>query len=46
MNLPVVLDQKVRAWRDLDGRGVPLNVYWSVDRRETVVGTKSTEDWL
>jgi thiol-disulfide isomerase/thioredoxin len=46
LNLPVLLDPKGRAWRELDGRGVPLNVYWSVDRRETDVGPKSTEDWL
>jgi len=45
VGLPVLRDPKGRAWRALDGRGVPLNVYWSEEGRRTDVGPKTADDW-
>jgi len=45
VRLPVLRDPKGRVWRELDGRGVPLNVFWSAAERESDVGPKTAEEW-
>ena len=45
IELPVLLDPKGRAWRQIDGRGLPMNLFWSVDERRTAVGPMDEAAW-
>ncbi len=46
IELPVLRDPKGRVWRDVDGRGVPVNLFWSLEGRSTELGPKTQTQWL
>ncbi len=45
VRLPVFRDPKGRAWRKIDRRGLPMNLYWTQGRRRTDVGPKTADEW-
>lgn len=45
LHLPLLLDPKGRVWRHIDGRGVPLNLFWSQHDRRTDVGPRDEGQW-
>ncbi len=45
LRLPVLRDPSGEAWRTLDGRGLPMNAYWSARGHETDLGPKTREQW-
>lgn len=45
LRLPVLRDPNGEVWRRLDGRRLPLNVYWSERGREMDLGAKDRERW-
>lgn len=45
VRLPVLRDPKGRVWRDVDGRGLPMNLFWTQQTRRTGVGPKTLEEW-
>lgn len=45
VRLPVLRDPKGRVWREVDGRGLPANLFWSAARRSTSVGPRDAAAW-
>jgi thiol-disulfide isomerase/thioredoxin len=45
IRLTVLRDPGGSAWRTLDGRGLPMNAYWSARGHETDLGPKTREQW-
>jgi peroxiredoxin len=45
LNLSVLRDPKGEAWRQLDGRGIPMNAWWTAAGHDTDVGPKSAAQW-
>jgi thiol-disulfide isomerase/thioredoxin len=45
MRLTVLRDPAGQTWRTLDGRGLPMNAYWSARGHETDLGPKTREQW-
>lgn len=45
VRLTVLRDPKGSAWRRLDGRGLPMNAYWSARGHETDLGPKTRAQW-
>ena len=45
VRLPVLRDPKGRVWREIDGRGLPVNLFWTQESRRTDVGPKTAEEW-
>ena len=45
VRLPVLLDRNGEVWRRLDGRGLPMNAYWSAGGRKIDLGPKTREQW-
>jgi len=43
--LTLLRDPNGSAWRRLDGRGLPMNAYWSARGHETDLGPKTREQW-
>ncbi len=43
VRLPVLRDPKGRVWREIDGRGLPMNLFWTQQSRRTDVGPKTAE---
>ena len=43
--LPVFRDPRGRVWREIDGRGLPVNLFWTQESRRTDVGSKTAEEW-
>jgi len=46
IHLLVLRDPKGRVWRELNGRGLPMNLFWTQKERRMDVGPKSKEAWL
>jgi thiol-disulfide isomerase/thioredoxin len=45
VRLPILRDPKGRVWREIDGRGLPMNLFWTRETRHTDVGPKTVEEW-
>jgi hypothetical protein len=45
LGLAVLRDPKGEAWRRLEGRGLPMNAYWSAGGQKTDLGPKTREQW-
>ena len=45
LSLPWLRDPHGRVWREVDGRGLPVNLYWSEKGRRSDVGPKSADAW-
>ena len=45
VRLVVLRDPKGEAWRRLDGRGLPMNAYWSGNEHKTDLGPKTRAQW-
>lgn len=45
LQLPLLLDPKGAVWREVDGRGLPLNLFWSREERRTDVGPRDEARW-
>jgi peroxiredoxin len=45
IRLPVLRDPKGRVWREIDGRGLPMNLFWTQQGRRTEVGPKTADEW-
>ncbi len=45
VRLPIFRDPKGRVWRKVDGRGLPMNLYWTQEHRRTDVGPKTVDGW-
>src|SRR5262245_45928307 len=45
VGLPVIRDPKGEAWRRLDGRGLPMNAWWSAAGAKTDLGPKTRDQW-
>jgi thiol-disulfide isomerase/thioredoxin len=45
VDLTVLRDPKGDAWRRLDGRGLPMNAYWSGSGPRTELGPKTRAQW-
>jgi AhpC/TSA family len=45
IGLPVLRDPTGEAWRRLDGRGLPMNAWWSAAGAKTDLGPKTREQW-
>ncbi len=45
VRLPIFRDPKGRVWREIDGRGLPMNLFWTQETRRTDVGPKTAEEW-
>lgn len=45
LHLPLLLDPKGQVWREVDGRGLPLNLFWSQQQRHTDVGPRDEAQW-
>jgi peroxiredoxin len=43
--LPILRDPKGRVWREIDGRGLPMNLFWTRAGRRTDVGPKTADEW-
>lgn len=44
--LPILRDPKGHVWREIDGRGLPMNLFWTRESRRTDVGPKTADEWL
>jgi thiol-disulfide isomerase/thioredoxin len=45
VRLPILRDPKGRVWRKVDGRGLPMNLFWSHEGKRTDVGPKREDQW-
>jgi thiol-disulfide isomerase/thioredoxin len=45
VGLQSLRDPTGRMWRQLNGRGLPMNVFWSHEKQRKEVGPKTTEEW-
>lgn len=45
VGLPVLRDPKGSVWRGVDGRGLPLNLFWSSEGTRTDLGPKTEKQW-
>ena len=45
VQLTVLRDPGGSAWRSLDGRGLPMNAWWSARGHETELGPRTREQW-
>jgi peroxiredoxin len=45
LRLPLLRDPKGDVWRRVDGRGLPLNLFWSQTQRRSDVGPRSEAQW-
>ena len=45
VRLPILRDPRGRVWRKVDGRGLPMNLFWSHEARRTDVGPKREDQW-
>ena len=45
VELLVLRDPNGRLWRRTDGRGLPANLFWSSEGKETDVGPKTENEW-
>ncbi|MBW2401171.1 MAG: TlpA family protein disulfide reductase [Deltaproteobacteria bacterium] len=45
LSLVMLRDPKGRAWRKFDGRGLPMNLFWSQAEQRTDLGPKRESDW-
>ena len=45
VTLPVLRDPAGDAWREIDGRGLPTNLFWSAEEKRSEVGPKSASEW-
>ena len=45
VRLPMLRDPKGSVWRQADGRGLPLNLFWSNEGKSTDLGPKTEKQW-
>jgi thiol-disulfide isomerase/thioredoxin len=45
VRVDVLRDPTGEAWKRLDGRGLPMNAYWSGGGHHTDLGPKTREQW-
>jgi thiol-disulfide isomerase/thioredoxin len=45
LRIEALRDPRGEVWRRLDGRGLPMNAYWSAAGQKTDVGPKSRKQW-